>query len=233
MAPRGSTVTALIIPALNEAPVIGQTLDVLPPGMFGLVIVADNGSTDGTGEVARRHGAVVVRSEERGYGVACLAAIASLPPEVDVVVFLQADLSEDAAEAVELIEPIRRGEFDMMLGSRVMGRAQAGSLLPHQQFGNTVATTLIRMLYGFSYTDLGPFRAVRRASLDGLGMREPAYGWTVEMQVRALQRELRVKEVPVSYKVRAAGENKVSGNLRASLLAGYRIIVTILRLLGG
>lgn len=225
--------TALIIPALNEAPVIGQTLDALPHGVFGLVIVADNGSTDETGEVARAHGATVVRTEERGYGVACLAAIASLPPEVDIVVFLQADLSEDAAEAVALIEPIRRGEFDLVLGSRVLGQAEAGSLLPHQQFGNSVATTLIRTLYGFSYTDLGPFRAVRRSALDGLGMREPAYGWTVEMQVRALQRGLRVKEVPVSYRVRAAGENKVSGNLRASVLAGYRIIATIFRLLRG
>jgi hypothetical protein len=118
----------------------------------------------------------------------------------------------------------------LVLGSRVTGRAEAGSLLPHQKFGNTVATTLIRTLYGFTYSDLGPFRAIRRSALDGLGMREPAYGWTVEMQVRALQRGLRVKEVPVSYRIRAAGENKVSGNLRASVLAGYRIIATILRL---
>jgi hypothetical protein len=149
---------------------------------------------------------------------------------VDVVVFMQADLSEDAREAVELIAPIRRGEADLVIGSRTLGRAEAGSLLPHQRFGNLGATAMIRLFYGHRYSDLGPFRAIRREALDRLGMREPAYGWTVEMQVRALEQGLRVLEVPVSYRMRAAGENKVSGNWKASVLAGTRILTTILRL---
>jgi len=222
---------ALIIPALNEAPVIGRTLNALPPGLFGCVIVADNGSTDATAEVARRHGAtLVVRTAQPGYGLACLTAIAALPPEVEIVVFLQADLSEDPREAESLILPILENRADLVLGSRVLGHPDPGALLPHQRFGNTVATALIRWLWGFRYTDLGPFRAIRRTSLDALGMRDRAFGWTVEMQVRALQLRLRILEIPVAYKVRAAGVNKISGNLKASLKAGWIIVSTILKL---
>ena len=222
--------TALIIPALNEEAVIGLTLSAIPPGMFSVIIVADNGSTDSTGEISARAGAVVVREPERGYGAACLKAIEHLPEEIDAVVFMQADLSEDPTEANLLIDPIRNGCADMVLGSRTLGKAEPGALLPHQEFGNRLATMLIRMLYGFRYTDLGPFRAIRRSSLERLQMRDRNYGWTMEMQVRALQEGLRILEVPVSYRVRAAGENKVSGNLRASLRASWRITATVFRL---
>jgi glycosyltransferase involved in cell wall biosynthesis len=222
--------TALIIPALNEEPVIGATLRAIPKGLFSLVIVADNGSTDGTGEIARSLGAIVTREDERGYGATCLKAIASLPPDIDAVVFMQADLSEDPNEAAHLIDPIQNGRADMVLGSRVLGKVEPGALLPHQVFGNWLSTTLIRVLYGFRYTDLGPFRAIRRSSLERLQMRDRNYGWTMEMQVRAIQENLRILEVPVSYKVRAAGENKVSGSLRASIKAGWRIIATVFRL---
>jgi glycosyltransferase involved in cell wall biosynthesis len=222
--------TALIIPALNEEPVIGDTLRAIPSGLFDIVIVADNGSSDRTGEIARSLGALVTREEERGYGATCLKAIAHVSADVDAVVFMQADLSEDPKEAALLIEPIQNGRADMVLGSRVLGKVERGALLPHQVFGNWLATTLIRLLYGFRYTDLGPFRAIRRSSLERLQMRDRNYGWTMEMQVRAVQEKLRIMEVAVSYRVRAAGENKISGNLRASIQAGIRIIATVFRL---
>jgi glycosyltransferase involved in cell wall biosynthesis len=221
--------TALIIPALNEAPVIGSTLAALPPGVFDLVVVADNGSTDGTAQVARDAGAAVCHEPERGYGAACLRAIAGLPDGVEAVAFLQADGSEDAREAHRLLAPVLDGRADLVLGSRVLGRAEPGALLPHQRFGNWLATTLIRLLHGHRYTDLGPFRVIRMDALRQLGMRDRDYGWTVEMQVKALKTGLRVMEVPVTYRVRRAGENKVSGNWKASLSAGWKIIWTVLR----
>jgi glycosyltransferase involved in cell wall biosynthesis len=221
---------ALIIPALNEEPVIAATLRAIPEGVFHLVIVADNGSTDRTAEAARACGATVTVEPERGYGAACLRALAELPPEIDAVVFLQADLSEDPAEAPLLLAPIARGEADLVLGSRVLRRADKGALLPHQAFGNWLATTLIHLLYGHRYTDLCAYRAIRRDALERLRMRDRNYGWTVEMQVRALQQGLRIREVPVSYRKRAAGVNKVSGNLRASVHAGWIILTTVFRL---
>jgi len=195
-----------------------------------MVIVADNGSTDRTAEVARESGAAVISEPERGYGAACIKALAALPAGIEVVVFLQADLSEDPAEARRLMEPIARGEADLVLGSRTLGGAEPGALLPHQVFGNWLATLLIRILYGYHYTDLGGFRAIRREALERLRMQERNYGWTIEMQVRALEEGLRVVELPVSYRRRAAGINKVSGNVRASLQAGGVILGTVLRL---
>jgi glycosyltransferase involved in cell wall biosynthesis len=226
----GTLSAALIIPALNEEPVIAATLRAIPTGVFRHVLVADNGSTDRTAEIARAGGATVVIEPERGYGATCLRALAALPPEIDSVVFLQADLSEDPSEARALLGPIERDEADLVLGSRVLGRAEAGALLPHQVFGNWLATRLIRLLYGHRYTDLCAFRAIRRDALERLRMQDRNYGWTVEMQVRALEQGLRVLEVPVSYRKRAAGVNKVSGNLTASLHAGWIILKTVFRL---
>jgi hypothetical protein len=171
----------------------------------------------------------VCHEPERGYGAACLRAIAGLPAGVEAVAFLQADGSEDPREAHRLLTPLLDGRADLVLGSRVLGNAEAGSLLPHQRFGNWLATTLIRALHGHRYTDLGPFRAIRLDALRKLDMRDRNYGWTVEMQVKALKAGLRVMEVPVSYRVRRAGENKVSGNLGASLAAGWKIISTVLK----
>jgi glycosyltransferase involved in cell wall biosynthesis len=203
-------------------------LDAIPAGLFAMIVVADNGSTDRTAEVAVARGAVVVREPERGYGAACLRALNDLPADYDVVVFMQADLSEDAEEARLLLRPIAEGRADMVLGTRTQGTAEPGALLPHQKFGNWVATTLIKVLYGHRYTDLGPFRAIRLDALRRLRMRDRNYGWTIEMQVRALEEGLRVLEIPVRYGVRAAGVNKVSGNLKASLVAGWRIVKTVL-----
>lgn len=226
----GTLSAALIIPALNEEPVIAATLRAIPAGIFRLVIVADNGSTDRTVDLARACGATVIIEPERGYGAACLRALAALPPEIDTVVFLQADLSENPSEAPALLAPIERGETDLVLGSRVLRRAEHGALLPHQAFGNWLATALIRLLYGHRYTDLCAFRAIRRDALERLRMQDRNYGWTVEMQVRALEQGLRVLEVPVSYRRRAAGVNKVSGSLTASLRAGWIILKTVFRL---
>jgi glycosyltransferase involved in cell wall biosynthesis len=198
--------------------------------MFRYVIVADNGSTDRTAELARARGALVSYEPERGYGATCLAALAILPADAEIVAFLQADGSEDPAEAPRLLDPIRRNEADLVLGSRPLGQPEPGALLPHQRFGNWLACTLIRLFYRHSYTDLGPFRAIRRSSLEALAMRDRNYGWTIEMQIRALQRGLRVREVPVSYRPRRAGENKVSGHLRSSLAAGYIILAKVFSL---
>jgi glycosyltransferase involved in cell wall biosynthesis len=228
MRDQSDATAAVIVPALNEEAVIAQTLARIPPSFH--IFVADNGSTDRTAEIARELGVTVVHEPERGYGAACLRAISALPAAIEFVVFLQADNSEDPDEAQILLAPIQDGRADLVIGSRTLGRAQPGSLLPHQRFGNTIATFLIRLLYGHRYTDLGPFRAIRRDALDRLGMRDRNYGWTIEMQVLALKQGLRVMEVPVSYRKRSAGENKVSGNLWASLAAGWKIVWTVLRL---
>jgi glycosyltransferase involved in cell wall biosynthesis len=220
---------ALILPALNEESSLGAALGRVPPHLFRDVIVADNGSTDNTAEVARSYGATVIHVPERGYGAACLEALAGLPEGPEAVVFMQADASEDAAEAERLLEPILAGEADLVLGSRTLGEAEPGSLEPHQRLGNRLVTFLVRHLYGARYTDLGPFRAIRLSALERLGMRDRDYGWTIEMQIRALQLGLRVIEVPVSYR-RRVGVSKVSGNWRASLEAGIKILWTVFRL---
>lgn len=220
---------ALLIPALDEEASIGKVLASLPRGLFSQVIVVNNGSTDRTAEVARAAGATVVHEPRRGYGRACLAGMAALDPQAKIVVFMDADASDVPEEAARLIEPIISGRADLVIGSRLLGRAESGALALHQRFGNRLATALLALLYGFRYTDLGPFRAIRADRLRELGMRDGDFGWTVEMQVRALRRGLRVIEVPVSYR-RRIGASKISGSLRASVAAGWKIIFTILRL---
>jgi len=221
--------TALIIPALNEEESIGATLDGVPPGLFAAVIVADNGSTDRTADIARRRGATVVFEPHRGYGAACLRALASLPEGIQEVVFMQADASEDPREATELLGPILSGQADLVIGSRTLGKPDPGALAAHQAIGNRLATFLVERFYGYRYSDLGPFRAIRLDALRRLGLRERGYGWTIEMQIRALQHGLRVVEVPVRSH-RRIGVSKVSGKLTASVLAGLRILWTVFKL---
>lgn len=221
---------ALIIPALNEESAIGDVLKEIPGGLFEQVIVADNGSTDRTSEVAVSHGAVVVAEPRRGYGNACLKALAQLPEGTDVVAFMDGDGSDVAAELGTLLEPIEDGRADLVLGSRELGEAERGAMNVHQRLGNLLATLLVRLLFGHRYTDLGPFRAIRVSSLETLDMCDRNYGWTIEMQIKALRAGLRVLEVPVTCRRRRAGVSKVSGNVWGSFAAGVKILWTIARL---
>jgi glycosyltransferase involved in cell wall biosynthesis len=218
---------AVIIPALNEEGAIGAVIDEIPRPLVERVIVVDNGSSDRTAEVAREHGAVVVREEHRGYGNACLRGIAALDG-AEIVVFLDGDHSDFPEEIVDLVDPIEKGEADMVIGSRPLGNPERGALTPQQVFGNRLACAMIRILFRHKYTDLGPFRAIRAEALHSLGMLDRTYGWTVEMQVKAVRKGLRVREVPVRYR-RRIGKSKVSGTVRGTLGAGYKIITTILR----
>jgi glycosyltransferase involved in cell wall biosynthesis len=204
------------------------TLARVPRGLYQHIIVADNGSRDRTVEIARQAGATVVTELRRGYGAACLRALASLPPDAQTVVFMDADSSDDPAEAAGLLEPILKGRADFVLGSRTLGKAEKGALQPHQRFGNQLATFLIRALFGYRYSDLGPFRAIRVDALRKLDMRDRNFGWTIEMQIKAIRQKLRIEEVPVTYRSRI-GVSKISGNLKASVLAGIKILWTVFR----
>ena len=216
-----------VIPALNEAESIGLVLRALPPGLIRRVVVCDNGSSDGTREAAEAAGATVVLEPRRGYGAACLRAletVAADPP--DAVLFLDADLSDDPAEAADLIEPIADGRADLVIGSRVLGHAEPGALTPQARFGNWLATRLLRVLYGARWTDLGPFRAIRWDAFVSLRMQDRDFGWTVEMQVKAARAGLRGVELPVRYR-RRIGRSKISGTLAGSVRAGAKILGTI------
>ena len=220
---------ALIIPALNEEGAIGQVLDEVPRRLFASVIVADNGSDDATASVAAAHGAQVVLEPSRGYGNACLRALRELPEDIDIVVFMDADGSDSPDDAEQLLRPIHEGRADLVLGSREMGTSEPGSLSAHQRLGNFATTLLVQVFCGHRYSDLGPFRAIRADRLRELEMSDPNYGWTIEMQIKALRRGLRVIEVPVSYRRRRAGESKISGTLWGSLAAGLKILWTVAR----
>jgi hypothetical protein len=221
--------TVVIIPAYNEEESLPLVLGAIPGDLVVEIIVVDNASRDRTAEVARALGATVVREEKRGYGAACLRGIAALAAATECVVFLDADFSDHPEEMPALLAPIRAGEADLVIGSRMLGRREPGALLPQAYFGNKLACFLIRLLWGFQYTDLGPFRAIRAESLRRLGMSDTTFGWTVEMQVRALKAGLRVTERPVSYR-RRLGVSKITGTLLGTLKAGYKIISTIFRL---
>jgi len=220
---------ALILPALNEEKALAATLDSLARRPLAQVIVVDNGSVDGTAAAARARGVQVVTELRRGYGRACLAGIAALPGDIGVVAFMDADGSDDPADLARLLDPIQRDEAELVIGSRALGQAEPGALTLQQRLGNRLATALLRFLYGARYTDLGPFRAIRREALDRLGMRDTNFGWTVEMQLKAARHHLRVREVPVHYRRRRGGRSKISGTFRGTILAGAKILWTILR----
>lgn len=221
---RSNARVGVVIPALNEEAALPAVLAEIP-SWVDAVVVGDNGSTDQTARVAYEAGATVAAAPRRGYGSACLAALAALP-SVDIVVFLDADGSDDPAEMPLLVDPIATGQVDLMIGSRTRGGAEAGALTIPQRFGNALACTLLR-IWGARFSDLGPFRAIRATTLAGLRMRDPDFGWTVEMQLRAAQRKVRSREVAVRCRRRAAGRSKVSGTLRGVWGAGSIILGTI------
>jgi len=216
----------VVIPALNEEQAIGRVIADVPTWADEIVVV-DNGSHDGTARAARTAGAYVVAEAERGYGAACQAGIRALrAPEI--IVFLDGDYSDRPQEMASLIDPIAAGEADFVVGSRVRGKRGPGALTPQQRFGNWLACRLIRRIWGTACSDLGPFRAIRTDALRALDVRDRAYGWTVEMQLKAAESGLKYLEVPVSYRARI-GVSKISGTLRGSLLAGVTILTVIAR----
>ena len=217
----------VIIPALDEEETIAAVLGAIDDGIVDQVVVADNGSRDDTAARARAAGAMVVHEERRGYGSACLRAIATAPP-ADVIVFVDGDCSDDAAEIPLLLDALVDNEAEIAIGSRVLGEAEPGALTPVQIFGNALTCRLVRWLWGVDYTDLGPFRAIRQRTYDILEMMDPDFGWTIEMQVKAAQRGITVVEVPVSYRRRRGGRSKVSGTLAGSWGAGRRILGYVL-----
>lgn len=216
---------AVIIPVLNEAASIGLVLDEIPRGSVRHVLVVDNGSTDGTPEVARAHGANVLHEPRRGYGAACWRGIQALPAETKFVVFLDGDRSDFADELPKLLKPLLDGAADFVIGSRSRG-AEAGALLPQQRFGNWLACRLLKRITGETYTDLGPFRALTRKALERMAMHDRGFGWTVEMQLKAPRLGLRVLEIPVRYRKRI-GKSKISGTLSGSARASWTICATL------
>ena len=218
---------AVVIPALDEERAIGRVLaDV--PAWVDQVIVADNGSRDRTADIARAAGATVVLEPEPGYGAACLAGLTQIG-NADIIVFLDGDYSDHPEEMASLVDPIIADAADLVIGSRVLGAREAGALTPQQRFGNWLATRLIRAFWGVRYTDLGPFRAIRAPALAHLGMRDRTYGWTVEMQIKAAIVGLRALEAPVRYR-RRIGISKISGTIKGTVKAGYKILTMIARL---
>lgn len=223
----------VLIPALNEEKSLPLVLDAI----FNIktdkqldleVIVADNGSADATSEVAASHGAKVVVELQKGYGAACLKAMQRLEISSGIVVFLDADFSDDPGDLIRLIEPIASDEKDFVLGSRTLGRSEKGALTPQQVFGNRLSTMLIGLFWRHRYSDLGPFRAISYPALLKLNMQDRNFGWTIEMQIRAIKAGLRISEIPVAYRKRI-GKSKISGTVKGTFMAGTIIMKTIFR----
>ncbi len=234
MPPSSPPTIDLIVPARNEESNIVAMLDALPAGFFRHVIIADNGSTDRTADLAKSHGATVVHEPKPGYGAACQAGltwIANLGTDhaPTAVAFLDADLADDPAELPRLCEPITTGKADMTIGTRI-NLAQPGALDPHQRFGNWLACKLIALATGKHYKDLGPMRVLSWPTVKKLNMQDRTWGWTVEMQFKAARQKLRVLEIDVPYRKRRSGKSKISGSLIGSAKAGTKIISTIFTL---
>ena len=224
-------IVRVIIPALNEEKSIDKVIADIPADLVREIIVIDNNSTDNTTRVAAAAGATTLKETEPGYGATCLKGInylAHLDQDTDIIVFMDGDYSDYPEELGIIIEPILNDDVDLVIGSRVLGKSEKGSLTPVQIFGNWLSTRLLRVIYGVNFTDLGPFRAIKYQKLLDLGMRDRNYGWTVEMQLRAAKQGLKCAEVPVKYRQRI-GKSKVSGTVKGSIFAGHKILFTIFR----
>jgi glycosyltransferase involved in cell wall biosynthesis len=221
----------VIIPAFNEENSVGNVVHDIPKSLVREIIVINNNSTDKTATNAQAAGALVLEEKNMGYGNACLKGmehIAQKEIKPDLVVFLDADYSDYPEEMIDVIAPILDQHMDMVIGSRALGNLEKGSMTPQQVFGNWLATFLMKLFYNVNYTDLGPFRAIKYSSLVALGMKDKTYGWTVEMQVKAAKHNMKTCEVPVNYRVRI-GFSKVSGTVKGTIGAGYKIITTIFK----
>jgi glycosyltransferase involved in cell wall biosynthesis len=217
----------VIIPAFNEAESIGSVIGDIPKGLVEEVVVVNNASTDATDKNARAAGATVIREERRGYGDACLCGIAyARQKNPDVIVFLDGDYSDHPEEMAALVAPILQGSADFVIGSRMLGKREPGAMLPQALVGNRLACALMRLRWGARYTDLGPFRAICFSDLLALDMQDRTFGWTIEMQIKAIQAGLRYTEVPVSYR-RRVGVSKITGTVSGTLKASAKILWTI------
>lgn len=226
-------VTRIIIPALNEEKSIAKVINEIPKSIIKEIIVCDNGSKDDTPNVAKSAGATVLVENEKGYGASCLKGIDyinKLEDKTDIVVFLDGDYSDYPEEMSSVIAPILANEALMVIGSRALGQRESGSLTPQQVFGNWLATKMLHLFYGVKFTDLGPFRAITLNALNQLNMVDRNYGWTVEMQIKAAKQKIKVVEVPVNYRNRI-GLSKVSGTVKGTIMAGYKIIFTLFKYL--
>lgn len=223
----------VIIPAFNEEDSVGKVIRDIPRQVVRNIIVANNNSSDRTSEVAKEAGAIVVDEPKSGYGNACLKGMdyaANQNPLPDIIVFLDGDYSDYPDQLPEVVRPILKEGADMVIGSRATGEMERGAMMPQQIFGNWLATSLIKLIYGYTFTDLGPFRAIRYDKLMAIDMQDKTFGWTVEMQVKAAKMKLNCVEVPVKYRVRI-GVSKVSGTIKGTILAGHKILWTIFKLI--
>jgi glycosyltransferase involved in cell wall biosynthesis len=228
-----NVVVKVIIPAFNEENGIGEVIREIPKNLVSEIVVINNASTDNTELIAKEAGATVLREPVPGYGRACLKGIEYLrqmQPAPDIVVFLDADHSDYPEEIHEVLRPITEGKADLVIGSRALGKKEAGSMTPQQIFGNWLATRLLKLFYGVKFTDLGPFRAIRFNRLIELEMQDKTYGWTVEMQLKAAKKGFQCVEVPVRYRKRI-GFSKISGTVKGTIMAGYKILATIFKYL--
>jgi len=221
---------SVIIAALNEEATIAQVIHSVPQNLVDEIVVVDNGSNDRTAEVASGAGARLVKEPIPGYGRAFRAGLRSISHKCEIVVFLDGDGSDCPEMMDRLVSPIIEGTADFVIGSRTRGRREHGSMNFHQLLAGYMVGFILRILYGVHSTDMGPFRAIRRDTLDRLGLREETYGWPLEMQMRAARARVRTIEVPVDYRRRAGGHSKIAGTVRGSVLAASRILITLARL---
>lgn len=218
---------SVLIPAFNEEKSIAQVISELPQGLVDEIVVIDNASTDATQEIALRNGAKVVKEPHRGYGAACLKGLETID-NTDIVVIIDGDHSDYPEQITRLLEPIVSGNADFVIGSRVLGKREDGALTPQQYWGNKLTVFLIHRLFGYEFTDMGPFRAIRFESLKSLNMMDKDFGWNVEMQIKAVNSGLNIKEVPVDYRKRI-GTSKISGTISGTIKAGTKIIFAIFK----
>jgi len=229
--PTDPKIAKVIIPALNEQESISKVIKELPKKWISEIIVVDNGSVDKTASIARSHGATVLSEPQRGYGKACLKGlhyIKNQQTRTDIVIFIDADYSDYPADIEKIITPILKQNYDFVLGARVKHLQEKGAMTLPQRFGNLLATFLMHHLYNSKFTDLGPLRAIKYDKLISLGMQDTTYGWTIEMQLKALKHKLKYLEIPVRYKKRI-GTSKISGTIKGVIMAGYKILSWIFK----